>query len=309
MRWGADHIPDQSGRLALVTGVTGGLGCHTALELARKGAQVVLAARDTSAAHQVAERIRRQVPDAGLHLLRLDLADLSSVREASRTVLQQWPVIDLLVNNAGVMAPPHRRTADGFELQFGTNHLGHFALTGLLLPALSAARVVTVSSFMHHNAGGVPDVDPRTVRRYRRWSAYSESKLANLMFMLELHRRARAAQLDLVSVAAHPGYASTKLASSGPRLGTPGPAAYLLAGVTQLAGQSAAAGALPILMAATLPKLAGGTYLGPSGFLELRGAPEPVDMARTARDPEAAAALWVRSEEATGVRMLSGPPG
>lgn len=308
MKWSARDIPDQTGHIALVTGVTGGLGFHTALELARSGCEVILTGRDEYAVHDVAEQIRQEVPGAAVPTLHIDLADLSSVRDASELALSRWPSIDLLVNNAGVMGtPPHLRTADGFELQFGVNHLGHFALTGLLLAALQSARVVTVSSFMHNNVKSIPDADPRSEDRQHKWRLYSESKLANLLFMLELHRRSRAAGLNLVSVGAHPGHAATNLTISGPQLGAPDLASYLMIRLTRVFGQSAATGALPILMAATLRTIAGGTYIGPSGFLELRGAPEPVGMSKAARDHKAAAALWVRSEEATGVRFLSGP--
>jgi NAD(P)-dependent dehydrogenase (short-subunit alcohol dehydrogenase family) len=308
VKWSARDIPDRTGTVALVTGVTGGLGFHTALELARSGTEVILAGRDQYAVHEVADLVKQQVPAAAVPAVHLDLADLSSVRDTAELVLERWPRIDLLVNNAGVMAtPPHLRTADGFDLQLGTNHLGHFALTGQLFPALQSARVVTVSSFMHNNVSAVGDVDPRSGRRRRKWRQYSESKLANLLFMLELHRRAWAAGLDLVSVGAHPGHASTNLAISGPQLGAPDLASYLLIRLTRVFGQSAAKGALPILMAATLRTIAGGTYIGPSGFLELRGAPEPVGMSKAARDEQAAADLWVRSEEVTGVRFLSGP--
>jgi len=300
--WTVRDIPDQSGRVALVTGVTGGIGFHTALELARNDAQVVLAGRNLTAVYQVADAIRTEVRGASVEPVRMDLADLGSIQEAAQQILHRWPLIDLLVNNAGVMATPFRRTSDGFELQMGTNHLGHFALTGRLLPALHSARVVTVSSFMHHHVNSLSDFEWRSGHRYRKWTAYSESKLANLLFMLELHRRAGSHHLDLVSVGAHPGYCSTALTRGGPQLGAPDLTTYLLRAVTRLFAQSAAAGARPVLMASTLRTIAGGSYLGPSGLFELRGGPQPVGMSRAARDPEVAAELWARSEEATGVR-------
>lgn len=288
----------------MVTGSTGGVGRHVCLELARAGASVVLAAHDEAAGHRTAEEIRRQVSKADLDVIRVDLSDLHSVRVAAQQALSRWPTIDILVNNAGVMATPQQRTADGFELQFGVNHLGHFALTGMLMPALDAARVVTVSSYLHHGARAVPDGDPRQERPYHRWRAYSVSKLANLLFMLELDRRAQKAGLKLTSVGAHPGHVSASASRSGPQLGSPDLAAYLLAAVTRVLGQSAKAGALPLLMAATLPTIAGGSYLGPSRLLELRGPPQPVGMSQAAHDHEAAHRLWVRSELATGVRYL-----
>jgi NAD(P)-dependent dehydrogenase (short-subunit alcohol dehydrogenase family) len=304
MTWRIRQIPDLTGRRALVTGATGGIGFQVCLELARAGASVVLASRDEVATERAAEGIQAKIPAAVLDVLRIDLTDLTSVRAASEYALNRWPVLDILINNAAVMATPHHVTADGFELQFATNHLGPFAFTGLMLPALQNARVVTVSSLMHHNARSVPDFHMHTERRYRRWMTYSESKLANLMFMLELHRRARHAGLGLLSVAAHPGYTSTRLQVTGPQMDGAGLPEYLLLGFSKVIGQSSAAGALPLLMAATLPTIAGGTYIGPSKMLELRGLPQPVGMSRAARDKQAARRLWVMSEAATGVHYL-----
>jgi NAD(P)-dependent dehydrogenase (short-subunit alcohol dehydrogenase family) len=304
MSWATTDIPDQHGRRALVTGVTGDLGRVTARELARAGAQVILAARNQTALADTARLIAEEVPDARLDTLRLDLADLSSVSAAAEMVLRSTDTLDILVNNAGVMATPYRRTQDGFELQFGTNHLGHFALTGLLLPVLGKARVVTVSSQMHRAATRAPLGDPRAEQRYRRWAAYSESKLANLMFMRELDRRARAADLGLTSVAAHPGYTATRLQTTGPQLGGASLWSRVMAAATPALGQQPDMGALPSLYAATYPDLPGGTYVGPSRFLEMRGAPKLVGMSRLADDAEAGARLWQLSEEATGVTFL-----
>ncbi len=294
-------LPDQSGRRALVTGATGGLGHHVCLELARAGASVVLAARDEAAAAAGADQIRAQVPGARLEVLRLDLADLSSVHEAAERAASSYERLDLLVNNAGVMATPYRRTVDGFELQLGTNHLGHFALTGLLLPLLGQARVVTVSSLLHRRADAVWLGGPRLERGYSRWGAYAESKLANLLFARELDRRARRAGLGLTSVAAHPGFTDTGLQRTGPQLGGRNVMSLALRGVTAVVGQPAAAGAMPILYAATAPGLGGGAYAGPSGLGEARGAPRLVDMSAAASDTQAAGALWELSEQATGV--------
>jgi NAD(P)-dependent dehydrogenase (short-subunit alcohol dehydrogenase family) len=304
MSWTADDIPDLPGRRALVTGVTGDLGRETARELARAGAHVILTARDEARLEQAARRIADEVPDARLDTVLLDLADLASVRNAAKEVLAGTDTLDILVNNAGVMATPHRRTADGFELQLGTNHFGHFALTGLLMPALADARVVTVSSQMHRLALRAPLGDPREHGRYNRWLAYGGSKLANLLFMRELDRRARTAGLGLTSVAAHPGYAATQLQTSGPRLGGTSLSARVMAAATPMLGQTPAMGALPSLYAATYPALAGGTYVGPSRLMEMRGAPKVVGMSRVASDDAAAARLWELSEEATGVTFL-----
>jgi NAD(P)-dependent dehydrogenase (short-subunit alcohol dehydrogenase family) len=303
--WTASDIPDLHGRRALVTGVTGDLGRETARELARAGAQVVLAARDETRLAEVARVLAGDLPEARLDTVRVDLADLSSVRQAAESVLKRTETLDILVNNAGVMATPPRRTADGFELQLGTNHFGHFALTGLLMPALGTARVVTVSSQMHRAALRAPLGDPREHGRYQKWVAYGESKLANLLFMRELDRRARAAGLSLTSVAAHPGYASTHLQTSGPQLGGKSLSSRVMATATPVLGQPPEMGALPSLYAATYPGLPGGTYVGPSRWMEMRGTPKVVTMSRAARDEKAAARLWELSEEATGVTFFA----
>jgi len=303
--WTAADIPGLADRRALVTGVTGDLGRETARELARAGAHVILTGRDETRLAQAAQRIADDVPDARLDTVLLDLADLSSVRQGAELVLKSTDRLDILVNNAGVMATPPRRTADGFELQLGTNHLGHFALTGLLMPALGSARVVTVSSQMHRMALRAPLRDPREHGRYQKWVAYAQSKLANLLFMRELDRRARTAGLGLTSVAAHPGYAATQLQTSGPQLGGKSLSSRVMAAATPLLGQSPRMGALPSLYAATYPGLPGGTYVGPSQWMEMRGTPKIVAMSRPARDERAAARLWELSEQATGVTFPS----
>jgi NAD(P)-dependent dehydrogenase (short-subunit alcohol dehydrogenase family) len=285
MAWTAADIPDQSGRRAIVTGANSGLGLSVARELARKGATVVLACRNL-------DKGRAALGEVGgdATLEQLDLADLASVRAFAE---RRTEPVDLLVNNAGIMAPPEGRTADGFELQFGTNHLGHFALTGLLLPRLlagDAPRVVTLASLMHRYGRR----EPR--RRYNRWRAYSDSKLANLLFARELDRRARAAGVPLRSVAAHPGWAATHLQTASPPLID----RTALAVMNRLVAQTADAGALPVLYAATTD-VPGGSYSGPDGRNELRGAPQLVGMSARARDAAAARELWEESERLTGV--------
>jgi NAD(P)-dependent dehydrogenase (short-subunit alcohol dehydrogenase family) len=301
--WTPADIPDLTGRQALVTGVTSGLGENTVLELARKGARVVMAARSETKLRATIDDIQGSLPNAELVPLLVDLADLSSVRRAAEEAAALGP-IDILVNNAGVMATPFRRTVDGFELQFGTNHLGHFALTGLLFPQLAkaeAARVVTVASQAHRIARTVPLEDPRNDRRrYRKWGAYAESKLANLLFAFELDRRARAAGTSVSSMAAHPGYAATAL-FSGLNLDGTKPDGAIVVGATRLLGQPSEMGAQPSLMAATMPGLPGGSYVGPNGFAEMRGGPTLVKASRTARDEALARSLWQVSEEATHV--------
>src|SRR5215207_7148426 len=294
--WTADDIPDQSGRRAIVTGANSGLGLVIARELARRGAAVVLACRNREKGEAALADVRAAAPGAAAELASLDLGSLDSVRAFAAA--QDRP-LDLLVNNAGVMAPPHRTTADGFELQLGTNHLGHFALTGLLLDRLRAAadaRVVTMSSLMHR-FGRIHFDDLQGQRRYRRWRAYNQSKLANLLFMLELDRRARAAGAPIVSVAAHPGWAATHLQTASPPLLD---RAVLRAGNRTVA-QSADRGALPALYAATAPGLPGASYAGPDGRSELRGDPQLVSMSARAQDPGIARRLWEVSEDLTGV--------
>ncbi|MDQ3615686.1 MAG: oxidoreductase [Actinomycetota bacterium] len=305
--WTVADIPDLTGKRALVTGVTSGLGKHTTLELARHGAEVLMTARTESKLRASVETLRRTLPNASVVPVVLDLADLSSVRRAAEEAAS-YGALDILVNNAGVMATPKAHTVDGFELQFGTNHLGHFALTGLLLPQLSAsdgARVVTVSSQAHRLVRSVPLTDPRDgSRRYQRWVAYGESKLANLLFAFELDRRARRAELPLVSTAAHPGYAATNLVSNGPRRGVFKPVGAIMEGVTRLMAQPSSQGVLPQLMAATMAELPGATYVGPGGPAESRGAPVVVGAAKPAHDEQMAARLWEVSELATGVTFL-----
>jgi NAD(P)-dependent dehydrogenase (short-subunit alcohol dehydrogenase family) len=302
--WTVDDIGDLTGRTALVTGPSpGGLGFHTALQLAHHGARVVLAGRRPDAVREAASAIRDQVAGAHIDELTLDLADLSSVRTAAREAASLGP-LHLLVNNAGVMAPPHRLTADGFELQFATNHLGPFLLTGLLLPQLreaGTARVVTVSSQMHRIARRAPLDDPRLHRRYNKWLAYGESKLANLLFTYELERRCRQGDLGISALAAHPGFAGTRLAVNGQvPAGQPRRAAIVDATVKAVS-QSAAAGAWPTLMAATAD-LPGGTYVGPGGPGQMSGAPRVVGASGLARDEMAQRRLWELSEEAVGLR-------
>ncbi len=299
-RWTAADIPDQGGRTAIVTGASSGLGMATARELARAGATVWLGVRDEEKGRRAMSSIRNVVPDADLTVGRLDLADLSSVRAFAESFAAPGRALDLLINNAGIMAAPRRLTRDGFESQFGTNHLGHFALTGLLFGALlraPAPRVVTVSSLMHR--GGKMNFDDlQGERKYSRWGAYSQSKLANLMFCFELQRRATEAGIGLLSLAAHPGYSSTNLQfAASDRFYEK---AYMWIG-NRLIAQSADMGALPTLYAATVADLPGGTYIGPGGIGEQRGHPKVVTAAGKAYDEQDWRRLWDISEQLTGV--------
>ncbi len=295
-------IPDQTGRVAIVTGANSGLGLVTARELARAGAEVVIACRNADKGTDAAAQIGAAVPGATLEVRQLDLAELASVRAFAARAASERAQIDLLVNNAGVMAPPRRATKDGFESQLATNHLGHFALTGLLLDALLAApqaRVVTVSS-LAHRMGRIDFDDLQGERSYNNWRAYGQSKLANLMFCFELQRRASAAGTELRSVAAHPGYAATNLQFAGPSVWYER-AALKVANMT--VGQNAAMGALPSLYAATVPDLPGGSFAGPGGLREMRGYPRIVTAASKAYDEGAWRRLWGASEELTGVHF------
>ncbi|MEU9618056.1 MULTISPECIES: oxidoreductase [unclassified Streptomyces] len=298
--WNASDIPDQSGRTAVVTGANSGIGLITARELARRGARVLLACRDETRGKEAASRIRAAVTGADVEFVPLDLADLESVRACAAAHMPER--IDLLINNAGVMALPYGKTADGFERQFGVNHLGHFALTGLLLPKLlgtPGARVVSVSSGMH----ALSDIDMgdlNSERNYRRWIAYGRSKTANLLFVHELARRLAAAGSEVVAAAAHPGYAATNLQTAGVRMENRKAAERVVELGNRLIAQPASAGALPTLYAATAPGVRPDSFTGPR-LLGWRGAPAPSWRAGWTLNDVAGERLWVASEQLTGV--------
>ncbi|GHF46854.1 NAD(P)-dependent dehydrogenase (short-subunit alcohol dehydrogenase family) [Deinococcus metalli] len=294
--WTEASVPDQTGRVVIVTGANSGLGLETARVLAQHGATVVMACRNAQRAQSAAEQIRALRPRGEVVPMALDLGDLTSVASFAEAFTQRFGRLDVLVNNAGIMVPPLGRTAQGFETQFGVNHLGHFALTARLLPLLErtpGARVVTVSSIAHR-FGHVDFTDPNWHSRpYAPMPAYGQSKLANLLFTAELQRRLTAAGQDVLAVAAHPGWASTGLQgdSSGATL------------LNRWFAQPAAQGALPTLYAATSPDAVGGGYYGPSGVLELGGTPQRVSEADAAQDRHAARRLWALSEELSGVEF------
>jgi len=301
--WTLADLPDLTGKRALVTGVTAGLGTSTALELARAGAEVVLVARSKDKLAATSAQLGNEVPSAKLHPVIVDLADLTSVRRGAAEAAEIGP-LDLLVNNAGVMALPYSRTVDGFEMQFGTNPLGPFLLTGLLLPQLVASgngRIVNVAS-QAHRWGRTPLGDPRVQDgRYSKWLAYGGSKLANLLSTFELDRRLRAAGLPVTVLAAHPGYSATELVGkTGGFGGQFMSVATRLLAATHVFGQSAEGGALPTLMAATAD-LPGSTYVGPSGVGQLAGLPTVVKARRKAYDQDTQRELWELSERATGI--------
>lgn len=298
-RWGAADIPDQAGRAAVITGANSGIGYEAARYLAARGAQVVLAGRDAGKTAAAAERITGQVPGARADTVALDLSSLASVRSAAAEIRSRYPRLDLLVNNAGVMMPPYGRTEDGFELQFGTNHLGHFALTALVLPSLlevPGSRVVTVSS-NGHKTGRIRFDDLQFGRRYRRMASYGQSKLANLMFTYELQRRLAAAGAPTIAVAAHPGMSDTALTRHLP--------AWMQLGARLVPSQDARMGALPTLRAATDPAAVGGDYYGPRGLGEFTGPPRRVRSSARSHDAGVQQRLWSVSEELTGVTFAS----
>ncbi|MFE6130920.1 oxidoreductase [Streptomyces sp. NPDC056437] len=298
--WSTSDIPDQHGRTAVVTGANSGIGLVTARELARKGARVVLACRSESRGREAESVVRAEVPGADVEFRPLDLAHLTSVRDFAASY--PYDRLDLLINNAGVMALPHSVTADGFETQFGINHLGHFALTGLLLPKLLGtpdARVVSLSSFMHAMAN-IDIGDLNSERRYSPWTAYSRSKTANLLFVHELARRLRAAGSDVVAAAAHPGYANTNLQAAGARMAGQKTKERFMQTGNRIFAQSAASGALPTLYAATAPDVRPDSFTGPR-ILGWRGAPAPSWRLSWSTNDVAGERLWVASEQLTGV--------
>ncbi len=305
--WSLERVPDLAGRVMIVTGANSGIGYEAARALAGRGAEVVLACRDTGKAEAAADRLLAELPEAKLDIIPLDLADLASVRGFAEAFSSRHSRLDALINNAGVMALPRRETKDGFEMQFGTNHLGHFALTGRLLEVLLAtpnARVVNVSSIAH-KFGVMRFHDLQWEKRYSKWGAYGQSKLANLLFTHELDRRLKAIGNDTISVACHPGWAATNLQQAGPKMSGSKLMQTLTAWGNAALAQDAAMGALPTVFAAVEP-LRGNEYVGPTRRLGWHGPPEIIEPMRKARDPEAAARLWKESERLTGIRYAFG---
>lgn len=294
--WTREKIEDQSGRVAIVTGSNSGIGYEAALELGRAGASVILAVRDRARGEEAAQQIRKAAQGAEVEVMTLDLANLGSIRAFADKFKQKHDALHLLVNNAGVMMPPKSKTADGFELQFGTNHIGHFALTGLLLDRLvqtQGSRVVNVAS-MAHNWGVIDFEDLQWERkRYKKAKSYGQSKLANLLFTYELQRRFDAAGAKTVAVAAHPGWTATNLQRS----------TGLFRAMNPIFAMKPWQGALPTLRAATAGDVQGGDYYGPGGFMEMRGYPKRVRSSAASRDQAVAARLWDVSEDLSGVRF------
>jgi len=299
-KWNTSDIPDQTGRTAIVTGANTGLGYETAAALAAKGAHVVLAVRNLDKGKAAAERISAATPHAEVTLQQLDLTSLASIAVAAADLRAAYPRIDLLINNAGVMTTPKATTTDGFELQFGTNHLGHFALTGQVLENMlpvEGSRVVTISS-NGHRAGSINFDDLQSERSYNRLRAYGQAKLANLLFTYALNRRLAAMGAPTIAVAAHPGSANTELTRN-----LPGIVRKPVELAWKLVAQDAAMGALPTLRAATDPSVRGGQYYGPDGFGEQRGHPKVVQSNSKSHDVAVQQRLWTVSEELTGVKF------
>jgi NAD(P)-dependent dehydrogenase (short-subunit alcohol dehydrogenase family) len=298
-KWSENDVPDQSGRVVVVTGSNTGLGLDTARVLAERGAQVVLAVRNVAKGEAACEKIRQSVPYAEVSTQLLDLGSLESVRTASAELRAAHPRVDLLINNAAVAFPPKTTTPDGFELQFATNHLGHFALTGLLLEnmlGVDGARVVVVASLDHKLGGAIHFDDLQWERRYSSALAYAQSKLANLMFCYEFHRRLVKSGAPLMTVAAHPGYTKSDLFRNMWK-----PVQAMMKFSDLFIGQDPAKGALPQLYAATMPDVQGGQYWGPDGFLEMAGHPTLVRSSKKSYDQQVQERLWTVSEELTGV--------
>jgi NAD(P)-dependent dehydrogenase (short-subunit alcohol dehydrogenase family) len=304
-KWIAQQIPSQTGKTALITGANSGIGYQAAVELARHGAHVLLGVRSFAKGQAALDRLLREAPEASAEVAELDMASLGSIHAFSQKFAASRRVLDLLINNAGVMALPTRElTPDGFERQFGTNHLGHFALTGLLLPQFRGAadpRVVTVASLAHRN-GRIEFDNLQSERSYVPWDAYNSSKLANILFASELDRRARAAGSRLASIPVHPGISKTSIVDNGPGMGSKDLKVRVLKVVAPFIMQDDAMGALPTLYAATAPEAKGGEYIGPDGFMEFKGYPKVVQARPQALDESVAKRLWQVSEELTGVK-------
>ncbi len=293
-KWTTNNIPNMKGKTVIITGANSGIGYEAARALAAKDATVIMACRSMEKGQKAVQQIQAETPKADLKLMALNLADLASVRAFAESFLAEHKQLDILVNNAGVMATPYNTTADGFEMQIGTNHFGHFALTGLLLDLLRTtpnSRVVTVSSYAHF-MGRINFADINSEKSYQKWSAYGQSKLANVLFAYELHRRSSQNGGNPLSAVAHPGYAATNLQHT----------TRFFSMLNPIMAQSQEMGALPTLYAATSPEIQDGDYLGPDGFLGQRGFPHKAHSSRASHDEKAAQQLWEISEELTGVK-------
>jgi NAD(P)-dependent dehydrogenase (short-subunit alcohol dehydrogenase family) len=304
-KWTLNNIPDLTGKVMIVTGANSGIGYYSALEFARKGAQTILASRNEEKAEAALAQIKKEVPEAKVEIILLDLADLNSVRQFAEAFLAKYDRLDVLLNNAGIMMVPYGQTADGFERQMGTNHLGHFALTGLLIDVIKktdCARIINVSSNAHRSGDmNFNNLLYENGAGYSEMRAYGRSKLANLLFTYELQRRLKDAGLDTTALSAHPGLAKTNLANHFAERWY----FRLLMPIFDLMLQSSAAGALPQIRASVDPETQGGQYYGPDGFQQIKGDPIVVEPSAAANNAQVAAQLWQHSEQLTGVSFLS----
>lgn len=301
--WSYEDVPSLAGCMIIVTGANSGIGLEATKELVAHGAHVVMACRSMERAEAAQQDVAAFTPNGQTTLMQLDLGDLASVRRFANAYLERFDRLDRLINNAGVMAIPRRETADGFEMQFGVNHLGHFALTGLLVGRILEtpdSRIVCVSSNAH-KMGKMRFGDLQWERSYSKWGAYGQAKLANLLFVRELQRRLDKTHADTISVGCHPGWAATNLQLRGPEMEGASVMRKLNVLGNKLIAQSPKAGAMPTVFATTEPTLRGGEYIGPSGFMEVKGAPKRVEPSKRARDEQVARKLWEISEELTGV--------
>lgn len=305
--WDVENMPSLDGKVVIVTGANSGLGFYTAKGLASKGAEVIMACRNTGKAESALKEIISEIPNAKLRMMELDLSDLTSVKSFVSNFKRAYSRLDILINNAGIMAIPFRRTADGFEMQFGVNHMGHFALSGQLFNVLRStphSRIVVVSSAAQ-KIGNIDFDSIHSERKYRKWAAYGRSKFANMLFMLELADRLRNSGKDMIVTAAHPGYAASNLLEKGPAM--KGRTWLVKAGhlANRIAAQSTEMGALPILYAATSEDVINGGYYGPGGFFGMRGYPDQVNPKNTRITRQLKEDLWKYSEEHTGVSFMS----
>ena len=305
-KWSIENIPNLSGQIVVITGANSGLGYATSEALAKNQATVILACRSLEKGEAAKQAILQESPGASLRVMQLDLSSLTSIRAFAEAYKQEYDTLNILINNAGVMALPHKKTADGFEMQFGTNHLGHFALTGLLVNRLQAtpnSRVVTVSSGLHRR-GRLEFDNLQGEKSYDKWQAYSNSKIANLYFTYELQRRLAKAGASTMSTAAHPGYAATNLQQAGPEMSGSRVQKWFMSLANRFVAQSAEMGALPQLYAAVSLDVVGGDYIGPNGRNEMKGHPTKVRSVPLSYDEQIAAKLWQVSETLTGIQYL-----
>lgn len=306
MKWTASDIPDLKGKIAIVTGANSGLGYHESLALASKGAMVILAVRNRDKGQLAFDRIKSEVPDAELVVMKLDLANIESIKHFADSYLEEFERLDILINNAGLMAVPLSRTTQGFEMQFGTNHLGHFVLTALLIDKIGrtpASRIINVSSLLY-KSGKINFNDLNWDQSYSKWAAYGVSKLSNLLFTIELDRRLSLAGKQTIAASAHPGWSSTNLQTKGAELEGTKLKSSLMNFSNILFAQSASMGALPILYAATAAAVESSGFYGPDGLGGLRGYPTEVKTDPRFVDPRIALKLWEASEKMTGIHFV-----